>query len=199
MKSYKTKFLEKAMLGHSTDENNLDEVLNKCINLAYRDMFTAGRFYSSNFKYSKNEICEETKKIIINENFNFSISLIEKVSKLFSDNEIIKNNKSYVTRFGLSQKLVNMSFKYFFIFSDYIVNDNIKIDFSKCDCPLDSIILNSVSVKKFNHLEKNILWSKITKKDYISTQQTISELLKQYQLNDELKSIGNLAYDFLNW
>ena len=192
MKSWKIKFLEKSVLGQNTDQTDSEIVLDKCIGLAYRDMLTAGRFYTSKFKNDKNNICSTTKKIIQNENFIFSKNIIEQVADLFSDTEIISIGDKYVTRYGLSQKLVNMSFKYFYIFIDYIFDNESQIDFSNCDCPLDSIILNAIPYNK-------TVWSKFTKAHYIECQNKISDLLKSITLDDELKSLGNMAYDFLHW
>ena len=58
MKSWKVKFLESALLGVTTNTNNPDIVFSKCVNLAYKDMLTAGRYYASMFQYTKDEILE---------------------------------------------------------------------------------------------------------------------------------------------
>lgn len=190
MKSYKYKFLEKSILGQGIDleRPNPNLVIDKCINRAYRDMMTAGRFY---IKCNINNICTKFKKILESHNYQFSQNLINDTLSLFGENEIIKNskNKSYITRYGISQKLVNMSYKYFFLFEDYICKN---INFSSCDCPLDSIILNSIQFKKTP-------WSKLTKEDYIICQNIIKDKLSKESLVEELQLIGNLAFDFLSW
>ena len=184
MKSWKYKFLEKSILGQDIDTNNVDMVISKCINRAYRDMLTAGRFYIK----SNNDICINLKNLLEKHNYQFSHNLILKSTKLFGDNEIITNGNRYVTRFGLAQKIVNMAFKYFYIFDDYI---NKSINYTICDCPLDSIILNKIN--------SNIIWSKCTETQYVDCQKMIKDKLNQITLDDELLHIGNLAFDFLSW
>ena len=188
---WKRNFLESSLLGQSTNKNNPNEVQAKCVDLAYKDMMTAGRYYSASFLNDKKEICSATNSAITESNFVFSRKIIKDISLLFCDNTI-GNDNHYVTGFGLAQKLINMTFKYLYVFSDLIFIDKPIPDFSSCDCPLDSIILNGIPYNK-------TVQSKFTKADYIKCQNKISDLLKSMTLDDELKSLGNMAYDFLNW
>ena len=191
MTDWKKSFLESSVLGQSTNKCCPSEVIIKCIELAYSDMMTAGRYYSASFLNDKKEICSATNSAITESNFVFSRKIIEDISLLFCDNTIGNGNR-YVTGFGLAQKLINMTFKYLYVFSDLIFIDKPIPDFSSCDCPLDRIILNGIPYNK-------TVWSKFTKDDYIKCQNKISDLLKSMTLDDELKSLGNMAYDFLNW
>lgn len=191
MTDWKKSFLESSVLGQSTNKCCPSEVIIKCIELGYSDMMTAGRYYSASFLNDKKEICSATNSAITESNFVFSRKIIEDISLLFCDNTIGNGNR-YVTGFGLAQKLINMTFKYLYVFSDLIFIDKPIPDFSSCDCPLDSIILNGIPYNK-------TVWSKFTKADYIKCQNKISDLLKSMTLDDELKSLGNMAYDFLNW
>ena len=184
MKVWKYRFLEKVLLGQNVNIKDANEVIDKCINLSYRDMLTAGRYYIK----SGNTICERFKKILEKHNYQFSHQLITDTVNLFGDIEIIGNGNKYVTRFGLSQKLVNMTFKYFYIFYDYI---NKPIAFIRCDCPLDRVILNK--------LKLNVVWSKCNKNQYIQCQQKIRNEISLINIDEELKQLGNLSYDFLNW
>ena len=84
-----------------------------------------------------------------------------------------------------------MTYKYFYIFSKYIKKG---IDFSKCDCPLDSIILDSIILDSLNKNKKP--WSKLSKKDYEDIQKEITRKSTEYPL---YKEAGNLAYDFEHW
>lgn len=185
MKSWKYKFLEKAILGQNTNINNPCEVIERCVRQSYKDMLTAGRFY---IKDSIENFLPKYKQVLENHTYTFSNQLIFDTSKLFNDNEIIGTENKYVTTFGLSQKLVNMTFKYLYLFEDYL---QFYIDFSKCDCPLDSIILSK--------LNSSIIWSKCTYEQYLDCQNKIKFILSNQLLDEELKLIGNLAYDFLNW
>lgn len=184
----KERFLEKTLLGRDTIFNDSGNVIYRCIRLAYRDMMMAGRYYVS---LDMENMCQEVRSIFEEADFVFSRDLIEKVSKLFGDKEVIEGQKGgnyRVTTYGLAQKLVNMSYKYFYVFEHYIGR---KIDFSNCDCPLDHFILEE--------LKSGDAWSKLTKNQYRQYQEQIADELKKEQLDSELVSLGNLAFDFLYW
>lgn len=168
-KDWKKNFLESYVLGHSTNKKDSHALQKKCVELAYKDMMTAGRYYNNSFLYTKDEICDKTYKAIQNHKYTFSIKLIREIASYFTDDKDDKigvGNK-YVTGFGLAQKLVNMTFKYLYVFSDLIFKN--PHDFSHCDCPLDSIILERASIDK-------IVWSKLT----ISSYQECQTKLKIY-------------------
>ena len=154
-------------------------------------MMTAGRYYSASFLNDKKEICSATNNAITESNFVFSRKIIKDISLLFCDNTI-GNDNHYVTGFGLAQKLINMTFKYLYVFSDLIFVDKAIPDFSSCDCPLDSIIIKKAHIK-------DCVWSKLTEQQYLECQAKITELLNANSLDLELSKLGNLAYDFINW
>lgn len=187
----KKDFLETALLGHATDKSRADAVQARCIELAYKDMMAAGRYYSSSFSSSKDEICRAVNETIIKCDYVFSRNLIEDIAKLFCIDRIGSGSK-YVTGYGLSQKLLNMTFKYLYVFSDHIFTEHPVPNFSSCDCPLDSIILKKAFIK-------DIVWSKLTSRQYRECQEKISGILKTIPIDDELSKLGNLAFDFLNW
>lgn len=146
MTDWKKSFLESSVLGRATNKDCPSEVLKRCIELAYSDMMTAGRYYSASFLNNKDEICLATNRAIIESNFVFSRKIIEDISLLFCDNTI-GNDNHYVTGFGLAQKLINMTFKYLYVFSDLIFIDKPIPNFSSCDCPLDSIIIKKAHIR----------------------------------------------------
>lgn len=191
MTDWKKSFLESSVLGQSTNKCCPSEVIIKCIELAYSDMMTAGRYYSASFLNGKKEICSATNSAITESNFVFSRKIIKDISLLFCDNTI-GNDNHYVTGFGLAQKLINMTFKYLYVFSDLIFVDKAIPDFSSCDCPLDSIIIKKAHIK-------DCVWSKLTEQQYLECQAKITELLNANSLDLELSKLGNLAYDFINW
>ena len=191
MTDWKKSFLESSVLGQSTNKCCPSEVIIKCIELAYSDMMTAGRYYSASFLNDKKEICSATNSAITESNFVFSRKIIEDISLLFCDNTIGNGNR-YVTGFGLAQKLINMTFKYLYVFSDLIFVDKAIPDFSSCDCSLDSIIIKKAHIK-------DCVWSKLTEQQYLECQAKITELLNANSLDLELSKLGNLAYDFINW
>ena len=185
MKSIKINFLEKSVLGRKTNLCDPEDVISKCINLAYNDMLTAGRYY---IKTDMVSTCNSFKTLLEERHYEFSQKLLDNSIYLFGEKEEIGVGNKYVTRYGLTQKLVNMTFKYLYVFNDYTGKE---IDFSVCDCPLDSIILNELS--------SDYVWSKLSKEEYAKCQKTISEELKSQPLDRELSQIGNLAFDFINW
>lgn len=191
MTDWKKSFLESSVLGQSTNKCCPSEVIIKCIELAYSDMMTAGRYYSASFLNDKKEFCSATNSAITESNFVFSRKIIKDISLLFCDNTI-GNDNHYVTGFGLAQKLINMTFKYLYVFSDLIFVDKAIPDFSSCDCPLDSIIIKKAHIK-------DCVWSKLTEQQYLECQAKITELLNANSLDLELSKLGNLAYDFINW
>lgn len=191
MTDWKKSFLESSVLGQSTNKYCPSEVIKKCIELAYSDMMTAGRYYSASFLNDKKEICSATNRAIIESNFVFSRKTIKDISLLFCD-DTIGNGNRYVTGFGLAQKLINMTFKYLYVFSDLIFVDKAIPDFSSCDCPLDSIIIKKAHIK-------DCVWSKLTEQLYLECQAKITELLNAISLDLELSKLGNLAYDFIKW
>lgn len=186
MKPYRTIFLEKVFLGRDTDFANADNVIYKCVRLAYKDMLAAGRYYLPNDTDAR---CRNFTELLEKHQYRFSRNLISDALPLFGEAEIIGSGNKYVTRYGLAQKLVNMTFKNFYICSDYIGRT---IDYSSCDCPLDSVILNKLP-------QIDVVWSKLTKDRYELCQDIISAILHKADLNAELTALGNMAFDFLNW
>ena len=144
--------------------------------------------------YTREKICRDTNEAIKQCDYVFSRDLIQKTSLLFCKDikDIIGSGNKYVTGYGLAQKLINMTFKYLYVFSDLIFVDKAIPDFSSCDCPLDSIIIKKAHIK-------DCVWSKLTEQQYLECQAKITELLNANSLDLELSKLGNLAYDFINW
>ena len=185
MKSHRTVFLEKVFLGRTVDFNDRDAVIGQCIRLAYKDMLAAGRFHLTN---GTDRRCGEFYDLLRSCGFKFSRELIDEALHIFGDEEIIGSGNKYVKRYGLAQKLVNMTYKNFFICSDYIEG----IDYSGCDCPLDSVILDELP-------KVGTVWSKLTKEEYVLCQNRIGDILRNTELDAELRQLGNMAFDFLHW
>ncbi len=80
MKSIKMIFLEKTVLGRKTDLRNPEDVILHCINLAYRDMLTAGRYY---IKANITSTCNNFKTLLEERNYEFSKELINDSLSLF--------------------------------------------------------------------------------------------------------------------
>ena len=196
-KDYKTIFLKKYLLKRSTNLAEQSEVLRACCVLAYADMLTAGKYLLYKRGVKNNGLREKIIKgflyLLNKKKYCFSRELIDEVVPLFGNKGTIKIKKSnvFISAYGLAQKFVNMSFKYFFVFEDDL--SKYKFDFSECDCPVDSVILKSLE-KKWKHP-----WSKLEKDEYIEIQDTIKDKLSKDKRLGELPAIGLMAYDFLYW
>ncbi len=188
-------FLKKTLLGRETKFKNAESVINACISVAYKDMLTAGKYYldadlKKGDEEKKNRNIARRKEffeLLQQCEFAFSLDLIKRASELFGTEEEIRSGVGYATRLGLSQKLVNMTFKYFYVFKNEIGLD---IDFSGCDCPIDSIILEKLK------LDSTYVWSKLSMQDYAKIQYKIDSIAKE---SPEYPRIGRLIYDFTMW
>lgn len=168
-------FLIKSVLGRNVDVESTDSIIEHCISKAYGDMMTVGKNYGIK---GKSEKCKEIKVLFSNYNYNFSIDLINDVcEKIGGDEEIRKDFKNrgedFVTTFGLAQKIVDMTFKYLYCLREYI--KDVEIDFEKCDCPVDSIVLSKLKNNGWN--PPTTVWSKLTKQNYEEIQKIINQNL----------------------
>lgn len=160
------KFLYKSLLGRNTDLKNSEQLVMICIEKAYKDMLSGGRFFSLNKKVI---ICSKMNNILKNNNYTFSREMIWDLQQSFDSDEIVVPvNGRTASSFGLAQKIVNMTFKYLYCVHKLL---DFKIDFTICDCPLDSIILNGIN--------SNLRWTKLSEKDYVKVQSLIDESLSQ--------------------
>lgn len=186
-------FLKVRLLGHKININNSEEIIKKCISLGYNDMLSRGKYYLTN--ELNNQIKDNFYNILKDNNYTFSKKLFKETILLFGNSEKIYNykNHTYVTRVGLTQKLINMTFKYLYVFQDEI---KLNIDFSKCHCPIDSIIFEELEKKTNIPLTKKYIWSTINETDYNYLQDIIKDLIKDEELYNEL---GNLLFDFKYW
>ncbi|MDD4243245.1 MAG: hypothetical protein PHG08_02940 [Bacilli bacterium] len=182
------KFLYKSLLGRNTDLKNSEQLVMICIEKAYKDMLSGGRFFSLN---KKAIVCSKMNNILKNNNYTFSREMIRDLQQSFDSDEMeitVNGRTKTASSFGLAQKIVNMTFKYLYCVHNLL---DFKIDFTICDCPLDSIILKGIN--------SNLKWTNISEKDYVKVQSLIDESLSQKKLDNELHELGRLAYDFINW
>lgn len=190
-------FLERH--ANKADFNKPNEVINECLNLAYTDMNDGGKgvgFSTQNYpptgKYASmkdifiklfNSIClgivtphcgtplPFDRKMIDEFVGKLRLSITIPTSSNSDFNIEYKKGKktTYANLYGLCQKFINMAYKYFYTYKDYIwpsagkgtkyvgettnacVASNaplcqpLKTIFQNCDCPLDSIIIKHLS------------------------------------------------------
>lgn len=187
MKKHINEFITKSMLGREIKLNCQEDVIKRCISKAYDDMLTVGRYYKLN---DKDKLIQALYDLLEQHKFEFSRDIISSYALEFGFNIKEKTNSKgnidYVTSYGLSQKVVNMTYKYLYVFSSSL---KIRINFENCDCPLDSIILAKLKTKA--------TWSKITKEIYNVCQDEIDTIVSFG--NNEMKEIGRMAFDFMIW
>lgn len=186
-------FLMKSILGRETKPDNPESVIKGCIREAYDDMMSVGRFFEIGDKKSN---CEKIHSLLKDNEYHYSRELIRNIKAIFGEEKIYNKKKSYVTSFGLSQKVVNMTYKYLYCFRDFTRLD---IDFTQCDCPIDSVVLDDM--EKRNLLKEkrtSYVWSKLDENQY----QDIQDALNGISLDtpEELSSCSpRMRYDFKVW
>lgn len=147
---------------------------------AHRDVLT-GRAYLSNYtkkNYGVNEVVCKLYDLILKSEVSLN-------SKMLID----ELTNSFDVEFGAIQKLVNMTLKYIIILNAFDKKFHIDVDESKCDCPIDSIILGKLG------LGQKYKWTAMERGEYKDIQEDISKKLEQ----TEHKKCENIMYDFINW
>ena len=218
-------FLEKSLLGRNTDFSNIDDVVERCVKVSIRDMMIGGRYFLTKKNFA-DQLTKDTimllkkhkyvfsKQLIIDEaNYIFkgiAPSKIKKFSFVYKKGKK-KGQKHYkeATSFGLAQKVINMSYKHFYVFDSYLKSLN--INYSKCDCPLDRNVIsptkkdgNPILVGKIK--AKGYAWTRITEDQYNDIQKQIDNLLQtDIDVKGEVgklvfsKANGRMKYDFIAW
>jgi hypothetical protein len=189
---YRIEFMIKNIFGRDIDFSNVDSIVLKCIDKAYMDMLSGGRFYVNHLEgFNKKNIITNVKQILEKFNYKYSIEMLNETICLFGNKEKIGikgNNNNYATRLGLSQKIINMTYKYLYCINEFIKELN--IDYSLCDCPIDSIVLKRLNI--------NSCWTKLEMKEYSKIQEEITLLLK-IDHKEDYEVLGNLLLDFIVW
>ncbi len=192
-------FLVKSLLGQKININKITKndnllLVEACIARADRDMITGGcNYLISGMKENRRKKLEDCIK---KNNYCFSQKIIKGIQDEIKKEikEGINNRDRENISWGLAQKIVNMTFKYFYLFRNNIGNIH-KKSFVECDCPIDSIILERIGYK-------TNVWSKISKDEYIDIQDTIKQIITNDNTGKYDKfdyDCGNLRFDFLNW
>ena len=195
IKNIEFDFLAKSLLGQkldlSKDKISSETVIDACIARADRDMITAGCLYlKSGLKEDRRNIM---KRILSENNYTFSRDMITDLADVIDKEK--KDDVNIQIAYGLAQKVVNMTYKYLYVFRRYIDKE---IDYSICDCPIDSVILSKIERSHIN-------WSQIDENEYLLIQDDIRKKLlydKTYITEENkllYKEIGLMLFDFINW
>ena len=203
-------FYRRIVFGSAYHKDNYtrNDIYGWCFDNAWNDM--ARHVYT---KIDGCELKEDIKKYMIgNELHNIqdkekpksTTEIIIGIQKELKDkigkyNRKIGENKSGFT-IGKMQKIINMFFKYLYLFKEDLELD--KDYFKECDCPVDNKILNNSDFKDVGKKDPNVLkeklskikWSKLTD---IELYKQIQEVLRQLVTEQKLESL--LDFDFENW
>ena len=196
-------FLLKSVLGRDAlrqddpDDGHVERVRLYCIRKAYDDMMSAGRYYQIKDKAKKCEVVLDCfEKHFKEHEYCFSQRLIQDVAEHVFSEACIGAQSSQIA-FGLAQKIVNMTFKYFYCFRDFI---GWNIDFETCDCPIDRNVLDQmVKDDLLDKKERNAYtWSKLSPAQYIDLQEKINEAGLTAEETEGVKDCSKrLLYDFV--
>ena len=191
MNDYQIRFLKQSVLGQTVRMNISKEVIKRCIVLADRDMLSGGRFICNFFKIkTSKERVDYFFRVL--ERADYVYEKIDKEAvcdSIFWEcdetrHPFVQGKKRTYKPYGLAQKLVNMTFKYLYVYKDHIEKD---IDFSTCDCPIDSVVLGRIESKEN--------WTNLTKEEYDRIQSIISEKLQEERYGSLKGEIGRMAFD----
>ncbi len=148
----------------------------ECVYRAHRDVLTGRKFVKN---YAKSAAQKLYSEIINPQN-----------TKELSSEELIDYIVSAGYGIGPTQKLVNMTLKYMFLLQLFGKLKGYSIKEEDCDCPLDSIILESLGMGDAKWTKDFEASDGKTKKSYKEIQEKIKELQG---------SKSKLSYDFEHW
>lgn len=182
------------------DEKYEDELIRYCINKAWNDAMIYEK-YSKNLQLKDNK--DKIKDLFIECINNSELKeIILKPEKLFN-----KEDLEFVTYFqseddayfGVFQKFINMSMKYLFCVKDKL---ELKIDFTQCDVPIDSFILDWCR-QVFKDGEqinlKDVVWNKLKIEVYIKIQEGIRAYVGEINKKISPRNISPLELEFYVW
>lgn len=185
------------------DEKFEDELIGYCINKAWNDAMIYEK-YSKNSQLKDNKDKIKEKFIIYIKNNRESQEIILKPKELFEkkSQELKEKGLEFVVNFqgedgayfGVFQKFINMSMKYLFCVKGKL---KLKIDFTQCDVPIDSFILDWCK-QVFKDGEqinlKDVVWNNLKIEVYIKIQEGIRAYVGEIN-----KNISPLELEFYVW
>ena len=175
---------------------------------AHRDVLTGFRFKDGEFYIARkragkpndvaiNGIALMLFELIVSAKQPLSSRyLIDNLYEQFNEPEGLRDDNVAnlsATTFGAIQKLVNMTLKYLLILKAFGRLsggwlDDVQIDETACDCPVDSVILERLA--ESHRGLKGIKWTRITEMQYEDVQKAI---------DGEMDSHSRIMYDFKYW
>ena len=161
---------------------------------AFRDATIAERFNTSSLIMKNGK---EVKKILYEE-------IRENQKEILADfdkwHNLICENDEFGEKYGVWQKLINMTFKYMYCVKEYFPEFDEVWD--KCHCPLDSRILEGLyyvlKAQRLNGTPCDELKQKVTKWNSI-TPDTYKDVQNKLLFICNKNNISRLEYDFIIW
>lgn len=177
-----------------TSKKELSEII---VRKAFKDAISGERYKGRNESQILRN-ADKIKEILLKELTDKKDEIINNFDNWHNS---ICSKTDYGMRYGVWQKLVNMTFKHIYCVKDFYPEFSGVWD--KCHCPLDSNTIASVffllraerfsGTKNPNELKnKNINWNSISEEDYKDIQQKIGYICNKY-------GISKLEYDFVMW
>lgn len=195
------KFCENQFSKEAQKMENANDILDYCIKKAWVDATQRERFKGQNSEIIKN-------KESITSNLKKEIGNLEISSDYDTWHEKMCSNTKHEMTYGIWQKLINMTFKYMYCRRKKFPN----IDFSKCHCPIDSIIaqravtLSIVCEVEISEKTVSIArsgktnWNNMGPSDYVNVRKNIQEIKKEFRIkNSDTRDPTELEFDFLFW
>ena len=206
------KFCENQFSKEAQKMENTEDILDYCIRKAWADATQRERFKGQKSKIiqNKDSITSILKKEIENlELFsNYDVWHNEMCSRYDAWYNEAHSDTEHENTYGIWQKLINMTFKY--MYCRYTKFPN--IDFSKCHCPIDSIIAQRVVtlgiVCEVEISDKTVSiarsgktnWNNMEPSDYENVRKNIQDIIKEFKINNsDTRNPTELEFDFLFW
>ncbi len=178
---------------------NKEWILHYCIKKAWIDATMSERFKSgSEIIKNKEYIIAFLEKELLN-NQKFICENFEQWHNLICE------CKEYNMRYGVWQKLINMTFKYLYCIKE--IFPEFSSVWGDCHCPIDTVIAKEIHdklkkmgvsqselvlSKKVSISDSVVNWNNITKTDYLKLQ-------KQIKLICEEDDMCPIEFDFVYW
>jgi hypothetical protein len=177
---------------------NEEMIIKGCLRLAWNDAFRHTSINTESFNQKLEKEKDETIDGVLSELVDWFRKYADSntcIKNIYNDSPLItdlKDIKETEITLGHTQKLFNMAVKYYlciYMFRNELGVEEIvkEYDFKNADCPIDSVILDSLKEKG---LKYNGNWSDIK---CIETYKEMQEIISK-------NTNGcNLLYDFENW
>ena len=192
------------------DDAIFDFIYNAALNDATRRVYKGEKKEVEKIDEAKNIVRKYVDNILSGNDYDF-YETAKAVQEVINRALPAKNTDDKYFTFGNTQKLINMTAKYFYILSYGNDKENFKNLFSECHCPMDRIMIKNArkltntyknSTRINSVLESELSWSKLDndKNKYegkaIEIYNTFQDIIRE---ECDKRGIIPIEYDFLEW